>query len=1252
MGFGSEISSTQIARDNWAGFVPSVSQYYRRIVYFSYSINPIVYTKDNTYESIWGSQIEKVYKLIDACKNDYGLQTFDIVGHSMGGVVLSEYMKKYALSGPQAGLVRHAITLDSPVNGALVINLLMNDSTRFIADWQLPILTALWGKIDRSIVSAREMADMYEVRKDVYLPQNESMVRSLFERGIVFRTYSNCDDFAILEADAKIETAGFCFPLERSGVNPNYISGHDQIKDLNIHPEVRAEIQAYLSYIPQAPSLSASPISQNQIDLTWQSSYTDISDYHIERSPNGTSNWIELGTVSSGNRSFSNTGLTCGTTYYYRVRAHRHSDNQYYPYSNIASTSTSACNSTCFNLNVVANPIANGSVSRNPAPNCNGTQYLLGTNVTLTPNPNYGYSFGLWSGDATGSSYPIVITMNGSKNITANFIRPYDTTPPTVSWVSPSNGQTINSQTLHLEANASDNASGINRVAFSAKWGGQWHSVATVYSAAFAYDWDMCGAGVPDGDVELGLEVWDNNGNPYYYSQHFTNYHITKNRNCNTQAPPTPAGWQRDQNCGTDGVTLYEFENYQGACLHTSGSAYSSSLRDYSFNDIASSVRIVGNWTLYLFEHDNKGGGIKTIDADVTNLAGWTFDNTASSADVKPRGSCKHIGLGKSPDLPGGISRTPEPNCGDGYLPGTTVQLQFIPDANANVLFGYWGGNASGTSLTSSVYVMDESWAIANLVQCLALNTSLNPSGGGSIQASPSPNCGTGYESGTTVTLVASPNTGYAFGSWSNQASGTISTAILTMDADKTTVANFVPSTPSDLRIANTTPYAVSITWQDNSVNENSFQVYRWNGNTYVNIGSTGPNTSSFTNNGLTCGGTDYYYLVAAVNSVGSSQLAGSIKGTTSSCPSGSSIFGNGQDGDLIVTTNTDVNPIRASTSGTVGSNVLTISNITGGGFQTNQLILIHQSRGSSTGSWEFNTVQDVGSGQLTLKSPLVNSYVTDGGTFRAQVVWVPQYHDLTLNNGVTVSPTAWDGNTGGIVTILAQNSVLVNGTITSSGRGYRGGAGSLCGDPSSGEGYGGGLVPAQSVTNHSGGGGVNSSAGGGGGNGTIGGNSIYRGSSIGGTLAGAADLQSMFFGGGGGGGENCQAAGSGGRGGGIILIYAQSMVVNGSIVSNGDAGQSVCCTSAKAGGGGAGGSILLKGNSLTLGTNIVTASGGSGGIGGNPTDGANGGAGGVGRIRIEYCDFSGTTNPSASTQKMSCASSVSFPFYLPFIRR
>ena len=108
-----------------------------------------------------------------------------------------------------------------------------------------------------------------------------------------------------------------------------------------------------------------------------------------------------------------------------------------------------------------------------------------------------------------------------------------DTTPPTGSWTSPNNGATVGS-TVTLSVNASDNSggSGVREVRFSAKWNNQWFGVGNDSSAPYSIDWNLCNSGVPNGDVELGFEVWDNANNKWVYSEHYTNYHINKNYQC------------------------------------------------------------------------------------------------------------------------------------------------------------------------------------------------------------------------------------------------------------------------------------------------------------------------------------------------------------------------------------------------------------------------------------------------------------------------------------------------------------------------------------------------------------------------------------------------------------------------------------------------------------------------------------------------------------------------------------------------
>ena len=44
--------------------------------------------------------------------------------------------------------------------------------------------------------------------------------------------------------------------------------------------------------------------------------------------------------------------------------------------------------------------------------------------MQLTANPASGYNFSQWSGDASGSTNPITVTMDGDKSVTADFIAP------------------------------------------------------------------------------------------------------------------------------------------------------------------------------------------------------------------------------------------------------------------------------------------------------------------------------------------------------------------------------------------------------------------------------------------------------------------------------------------------------------------------------------------------------------------------------------------------------------------------------------------------------------------------------------------------------------------------------------------------------------------------------------------------------------------------------------------------------------
>jgi len=89
---------------------------------------------------------------------------------------------------------------------------------------------------------------------------------------------------------------------------------------------------------PAAPSvLAASPLSTSQMSLSWNDNAVDETGFQIERSTNGVS-FNLAGTAGANAAGYTDSGLSAGTSYWYRVRA----INAYGQsgYSNVATATT------------------------------------------------------------------------------------------------------------------------------------------------------------------------------------------------------------------------------------------------------------------------------------------------------------------------------------------------------------------------------------------------------------------------------------------------------------------------------------------------------------------------------------------------------------------------------------------------------------------------------------------------------------------------------------------------------------------------------------------------------------------------------------------------------------------------------------------------------------------------------------------------------------------------------------------------
>jgi len=100
---------------------------------------------------------------------------------------------------------------------------------------------------------------------------------------------------------------------------------------------VTSGVDTFLKYA-EAVGLTAAAASSSQINLAWSDNSSDETGFKIERSLTATSGFAQIATVGANATSYSNTGLSASTTYYYRVRAYNGAGDS--AYSNPASATT------------------------------------------------------------------------------------------------------------------------------------------------------------------------------------------------------------------------------------------------------------------------------------------------------------------------------------------------------------------------------------------------------------------------------------------------------------------------------------------------------------------------------------------------------------------------------------------------------------------------------------------------------------------------------------------------------------------------------------------------------------------------------------------------------------------------------------------------------------------------------------------------------------------------------------------------
>lgn len=91
--------------------------------------------------------------------------------------------------------------------------------------------------------------------------------------------------------------------------------------------------------IGKVDSLSVASSGYNKVKLSW-SNVDGVTGYRVYRSTSKTTGFKKIKSVTKNSQvTYTNSGISCGTTYYYKVRAYRLIDGNYYfgEYSNVVS---------------------------------------------------------------------------------------------------------------------------------------------------------------------------------------------------------------------------------------------------------------------------------------------------------------------------------------------------------------------------------------------------------------------------------------------------------------------------------------------------------------------------------------------------------------------------------------------------------------------------------------------------------------------------------------------------------------------------------------------------------------------------------------------------------------------------------------------------------------------------------------------------------------------------------------------------
>jgi uncharacterized repeat protein (TIGR02543 family) len=384
--------------------------------------------------------------------------------------------------------------------------------------------------------------------------------------------------------------------------------------------------------------------------------------------------------------------------------------------------------------------VQGGSISINPAPKSG--KYNGGEVITLTASPAAGYDFKAWTGTDKNTANPTTVKLSGNMDITANFEQRYSL----IINNQPIVGSFVNLQEGSVTINPAPDSDG------KYKNGTQ---VQLTVKANTGYDFTGWSGTTADTTNPTSVVMTGGNQNitvnfagrfSLYISDQMVISAVLMLQNGSILVNPSPSD-DGKYAYGTQ-ITLTAKPNTGYGWLYWSGTSADTS-------NPATLVIKGDKHTAVTFE------ARYLIMVNNQALANGTIAITG-----------------------GNVTANPAPGTDGRYAKDSITTL------SANPLAGYrfdrWNGDISDTVTSVSLPMSANKNIVVVFIKIWNLITQKNINDGGTVSA------GGIYDEGKTVTVTATAAAGYRFGSWGGDASGNSASTTVTINGDKTAMANFI----------------------------------------------------------------------------------------------------------------------------------------------------------------------------------------------------------------------------------------------------------------------------------------------------------------------------------------------------------------------------------------------------------------------------------------------------------------------------